>query len=100
MVGRELLSRAAADARFDRVVCLVRPSKSQSAQARLDELLGKVGVAPAPRLAAVAGDVADAGLGLSSADRGALADVTHVIHCAATVSFDHPIEEARRINVG
>ncbi len=100
MVGRELLSRAAADARFDRVVCLVRPSKSQSAQARLDDLLRKIGVAPAPRLAAVAGDVADTALGLSTADRSSLADVTHVIHCAATVAFDHPLEEARRINVG
>jgi nucleoside-diphosphate-sugar epimerase len=28
-----------------------------------------------------------------------LAGVTRVIHCAATVVFDHPLDEARRINV-
>jgi nucleoside-diphosphate-sugar epimerase len=29
-----------------------------------------------------------------------LADVTHVMHCAATVAFDHAIADARCINVG
>jgi thioester reductase-like protein len=99
MVGREILLRAATDPRFDRVVCLVRPSGGASAQDRLDELLGKIGVPTASRLAAVGGDVAESALGLSDADRSAIRDVTHVIHCAATVSFDHPLDEARRINV-
>ena len=42
--------------------------------------------------------MAEAGLGI--ADPRALDDVTHVIHCAATVAFDDPLDEARRINVG
>jgi thioester reductase-like protein len=99
MVGREVLVRAARDVRFDRVFCLVRPGKGESAQQRLDALLGKVGVAADGRIAAVAGDVTEDGLGLSEADRKALSDVTVAIHCAATVSFDHPLEEARKINV-
>ena len=45
---------------------------------------------------ALAGDVTEPGLGVDPAD---LAGVTHVIHCAASVSFDLPLEEARRINV-
>lgn len=99
MVGREILARAAKDPRFDRVWCLVRPSGGATAQQRLDELLGKIEVPVADRLRAVAGDVSDAFLGISDADRAELAGVTHLLHCAATVSFDHPLEEARRINV-
>jgi thioester reductase-like protein len=99
MVGREILARAVLDDRFDRVVCLVRPGDGATSQQRLDELLGKIGVAPNERIAAVAGDVAESGLGLSAADRAAVADTSHVLHCAATVSFDHPLDEARRINV-
>lgn len=97
MVGREILARAAADPRFERVLCLVRGAKGQSPQARLDALSARLGLAAGP--VAVAGDVAVEGLGLSTEDRRALDDVTHVVHCAATVSFDHPLAEARRINV-
>ena len=46
MVGRELLARAAQDGSFERVFCLVRSSERSSAQVRLDELLGKMGLAP------------------------------------------------------
>lgn len=98
MVGREILARAAADPRFGRVACLVRPAEGRSAQERLDELLDRVGVARDPRLVAVAGDVAEPDLGLTAADRAALEGVTHVIHGAATVAFDRPLEEARRLN--
>lgn len=93
MVGREILARLAVDARFDRVLCLIRPPLD-----RLPALLSAHGIADASHVSGVAGDVAEAGLGI--ADPRALDDVTHVIHCAATVAFDHPLDEARRINVG
>lgn len=93
MVGREILARAAADPRFDRIVCLVRPPLD-----RLTETLRACGVQPSARILPVAGDISEPDLGI--ADRSALADVTHVLHCAATVIFDHPLEEARHINVG
>jgi thioester reductase-like protein len=93
MVGREILARAAVDTRFDRVVCLIRPPLD-----RLGPLLAAHGVSNTSHVSGLAGDVTKPGLGLPNLP--ALADVTHVIHCAATVSFDHPLQEARRINVG
>lgn len=93
MVGREVLARAVGDTRFDRVVCLVRPPLD-----RLSSILEAQGLAPSPRVVAIAGDVTAPALGVT--DGSALAGITHVIHCAATVSFDHPLEEARRINLG
>ena len=92
MVGREILSRAAADGRFDRVLCVVRPPLD-----RFATLLSEQGIGHSTHVTALAGDVTAPDLGV---DRSALSDVTHVIHCAATVAFDHPLEEARRINVG
>ena len=92
MVGREILARAAADARFDRVICLVRPPLD-----RFDALLAGLGLAGSGHVHALAGDVTEPDLGI--ADPAGLAGITHVIHCAATVVFDHPLEEARRINV-
>jgi long-chain acyl-CoA synthetase len=93
MVGREILARVAADPRFDRVLCLIRPPLD-----RLPALLTAHGVTEAGHVAGLAGDVTEPGLGIT--DPHALDDVTHVIHCAATVAFDHPLDEARRINVG
>jgi long-chain acyl-CoA synthetase len=49
---------------------------------------------------AVAGDITSPRLGLSDAGYGELAErVGTIIHSAASVSFDLPIEEARAINV-
>jgi thioester reductase-like protein len=93
MIGREILVRAAADRRFDRVICLIRPPLD-----RLNVLLATHGVGDPSRATAIAGDVTEPHLGI--ADATVLAGVTHVIHCAATVTFDHPLDEARRINVG
>jgi len=92
MVGREILARASADGRFDRIFCVVRPPLD-----RFAALLADQGIAEAAHVTALPGDVTGSNLGTSLS---ALSDVTHVIHCAATVSFDHPLDEARRINVG
>jgi thioester reductase-like protein len=49
---------------------------------------------------AVAGDVTSPGLGLDQTARNALAEeVGAVLHCAASISFDLPLDEARAINV-
>jgi len=48
----------------------------------------------------LAGDLADDGCGLDDSTRTLLADrVTHVIHCAASIEFDLPINEAAAANV-
>ncbi len=51
------------------------------------------------RVAVVAGDVAADGLGLDAAGEETLASCTTVIHSAATVSFDSPLDAAVEINL-
>lgn len=96
MVGREVLVRAAADPRFTRVSCLVRPGDGATADERLSALCRKIGLKPGTKVRALAGDVTEPGLGIRARQ---ISGVTNVIHCAATVSFNHPLVEARHINV-
>jgi thioester reductase-like protein len=102
-VGMEVLARVLE--RTDRdVVALVRAQDDAAAQARVDELL-KTLVAPAARprrgrVRALAADLESPGLGLSPMTRARLAgSISAVVHCAASISFTLPIDEARRINV-
>ena len=90
-VGREVLSRFLA--RGDRdVYALVRADDDTDAAGRLPGH---------ERLTAVAGDIERSGLGLSEETAGRLrGEVSTVVHCAASVSFDLPLEESRRVNVG
>ncbi|HXH58658.1 HAD-IB family hydrolase [Iamia sp.] len=53
----------------------------------------------ARRVTVVAGDVATDGLGLDEAGRAALASCDTVIHSAATVSFDSPLDLAVEVNL-
>jgi len=48
----------------------------------------------------VAGDMLDEGLGVSDSDAKLLQnELTHIIHCAASIRFDLPIAEAASINI-
>jgi long-chain acyl-CoA synthetase len=89
-VGREVLSRFLA--RGDRhVFALVRAATDNDAAGRLPEH---------ERLTAVAGDIEKRGLGLSAETTERLRrEVATVLHCAASVSFDLPLEESRSVNV-
>ena len=51
------------------------------------------------RITTVRGDVGRDGLGLSSDDREVLASCDVVIHSAAAVSFDSPLDSAVEINL-
>ena len=53
----------------------------------------------ARRLRPLGGDVSVDGLGLSDDDRSALAGVDVVIHSAAAVSFDSPLDAAVAVNL-
>lgn len=90
-VGMELLRRflMAGDRQ---VYALVRAPDDQAAAGRL----------PAhDRLSAVAGDIERPDLGLSQQTADMLAEeVSTVVHCAATVSFDLPLDRSRQVNVG
>ena len=69
----------------------------RSAQERADQIIPE---ADKPRVLVYSGDVSlpDCGLDASSLQRLAR-ETTRVIHCAATVRFNHSLEEARSINV-
>lgn len=45
------------------------------------------------------GDLSAADLGLSAADRDSLGATTHIVHSAASVSFDLPVLDAARANI-
>ena len=67
---------------------------------RLRAELGEAGFAAAcERVTAVAGDVSSDGLGLDGDGRVALARADLVIHSAATVAFDSPLDRAVEVNL-
>jgi alcohol-forming fatty acyl-CoA reductase len=86
---------------------LIRPRRGRSAQERFDS-----DVAASPCFSRlepgwrelchpVAGDIVRDGLGLEEgAGERLAAELTHVIHCAASVRFDLPVAEAAEINIG
>jgi fatty acyl-CoA reductase len=96
------------------LVLLIRPGRrstveqrakreifSNDAFDRLRESLGKDGFAAltAARVTPIAGDVGTDGLGLDDGGRSALASCSVVIHSAATVSFDSPLDAAVEVNL-
>jgi thioester reductase-like protein len=101
-LGMEVLARVLEQGDRD-VVCLVRASDQAAAEARLEGVLATLWEDPAPyraRARAVAGDVTRPGLGIEPAVRTSLAEeIGTVLHCAASITFDLPLEEARLINV-
>ena len=90
--------------RTDRhVYALIRPTDDAEPAARLrtaiEELSGDADAFPG-RWTAVGGDAEAPGLGIEPARRRQLAaEVSDVIHCAASVSFSLPLKESRQINV-
>jgi alcohol-forming fatty acyl-CoA reductase len=102
----EGLVRRRAELGIRRIYVLIRPSVGRDAAQRFQE---EVVASPCfSRLAPgweascepVSGDVIGEGLDLTPAVRDRLwGEVTHVIHCAASVAFDLPLAEAARINV-
>lgn len=90
-VGGEVLARFL-ERDDTHVFTLVRAEDDEAAARRL----------PAhARLTAVAGDIEAPGLGLRAETAELIAaEVTNVVHCAASVSFGLGLDEARRVNVG
>jgi thioester reductase-like protein len=100
-LGMEVLARLL-EAGDREVVALVRADDDAGAERRLDDVLATLWDDPAPyrdRVSAVRGELTQPGLGLGErADE--VAERTHaVLHCAASISFDLPLPEARAINV-
>jgi alcohol-forming fatty acyl-CoA reductase len=84
-VERELLRNDA----FDRL----------RARHRADDAAESFEALTARRIRTIAGDVGRDGLGLSADDRAVLASCDTVIHSAAAVSFDSPLDSAVEVNL-
>jgi thioester reductase-like protein len=101
-VGMEVLLRLLEDP-DTRVDALVRGRDQADADARLRATLDVVGIPAAqrPRVQAVLGELTEPGLGLPGRDADRLtSETTAVVHCAASVSWNLPLDEARGINLG
>lgn len=105
-LGQATLEKLLSDYPDTRVSVLIRRKGSTPAVARLDSMLRKpvfntwrerVGEDEAARIAAERVDVVEGDLGGNPPSLPDDLDV--VIHCASTVSFDPPIDEAFRTNV-
>lgn len=101
-LGMELLARLLEDT-DRRVWAPVRAGSDAEAGARLRATLSSLVGDPAAyadRVVALAADLTRPGLGLDEARRSELVEqVDEIVHCAASVSFSLPLEEARAINV-
>ena len=115
-VGTALVERLLRSAPGCRLVLLVRPSKRHDATERVrreifknncfDRLKAELASTAEPfdamvlrRVVAVGGDVSTDGLGLNDADRAVFATCDIVIHSAAAVAFDSPLDTAVEINL-
>jgi nucleoside-diphosphate-sugar epimerase len=112
-VGQEILAQAAEDPHVAEVVCVVRPGHGpvrgrrgaprvvtpRQRGRRLLRLLGIEGAA-ARKFRFVAGDIERRWLGLPASERRRLRrTLTHVVHCAASVSFEDSYQTSFRANV-
>ncbi|MGE5125441.1 MAG: SDR family oxidoreductase [Betaproteobacteria bacterium] len=112
-LGKELLAQAADHPHVAEVVCVVRPETVRdrktkevlrvlSAHERGRLLLRRLHVtgAAARKFRFVEGDVEKPGLGIAARELDELAPrLTHVVHCAASVSFDDAYESSFQANV-
>jgi thioester reductase-like protein len=96
-VGMAVLARLLAAGH--EVHCLIRAGDDAEADARLRTVLARVEAPSTGRPVAIAGDLTAPRLGLGARHDKLAARVSTVIHSAASVAFDLPIEEARAINV-
>jgi thioester reductase-like protein len=96
-LGTQLVRDLLARVPRARLALLIRDRPEQSGAQRADVLIPP---SERSRVEVYSGDVSKPNCGLDSAAyQGLAAETTRVIHCAATVRFDHSLDEARHINV-
>ncbi len=96
-VGRHLVQELLERYPEARLALLIRAGRDKTAEQRGAEIAGEQA---GGRVDVYAGDVSLPRCGLDEAAWQRLAgEATRVIHCAATVRFDHALDEARAINV-
>ena len=100
-LGMEVLARLLEEGDRE-VLALIRASDDAAAEQRLDDVLKKLWDDPSGyrrRVTAVRGDVTAPGLGLGDRRDEYATRTGAVLHCAASITFDLPLAEARAINV-
>lgn len=101
-LGMDTLARLI-DRGEEQLIVLVRADGREGAQQRLTAALARLYEDPGPaqaRVRAVQGNLLEPELGIARDDRDRLlGGVDRIIHCAASISFDSPLEQARAINV-
>ncbi len=106
LVGSNMLPRLLREYPGSTITLLVRGTSEEEACDRVATIAQRIAVGEgitdaALRMDAMLGDVSLERCGLTTAQRDRLVnETTHVIHGAATIRFDHPIDEARAINCG
>jgi fatty acyl-CoA reductase len=112
-LGTALVERILRSVPDSQVVLLIRPGRRATPMQRatkeilkndcFDRLREELGdgfdESMAGRVTAVAGDVSTDGLGLDDADLVAMSRCDIVIHSAASVSFDSPLDAAVEVNL-
>jgi nucleoside-diphosphate-sugar epimerase len=112
-LGKEILAQASEDRCIEEIVAVVRPETIRDHKtkevlkvltpAQRGALLLKrlhIAGAKAKKFRFVAGDIEKADLGIEPEELARLRPVlTHVVHCAASVSFDDTYENSFRANV-
>jgi thioester reductase-like protein len=106
LVGTNLVPRLLLTFPGSTITLLVRGEGEAEADKRVRSIAREVGTEynipdAMERIDGVLGDVSLDNCGLTSTQlQRIVSETTHVIHGAATIRFDHPIEEARAINCG
>ncbi len=113
-LGTALIERLMRSVPGCELVLLIRPGKRSTVAQRakreifrndaFDRLRSDLGkdefeAAVDRRVQVIAGDVGTDGLGLGEADRAVLASCDIVVHSAATVAFDSPLDSAVEVNL-
>lgn len=101
----EELFRRRVELDVERVILVIRPQGSRSAAVRFrDEVVPAACFSGLPKgwdhaVTVIEGDLTSPGLGLDARGRSKLDGVTEVIHSAASVNFNLPVQAAARANI-
>jgi long-chain acyl-CoA synthetase len=102
-LGMEVMQRLVEEQQQE-VIALVRARDEGEAHARLDAVVGRLYDSPPPAyesVRALPADLLSDGLGLTAKHRREiLARTSVIVHCAASIRFDLPLDEAMRTNAG
>lgn len=102
----EELMRRRSELHVDKIICLIRPKRGQGAEKRFFETtaqspcFAQLHTGWLRRIHVVEADLSKPRCGLSDVDFAEITQhVTHIVHCAASVDFDRPVQEACTANI-